>query len=670
MRISREARVLLALVFVAAAAWVWVNYFSQNRQAFTTPAVPLASLNETTPEAATQVAPDVATDTQLAGAQVADTQRTDAQAADTQAADTGASAGETSGSAFANTLAPDTAASAASTGGDSDLPTPVDAAETAARASVQASVPGRESSGAAAVEGDGSAGQDVALAGQDVAAEGPVVGTAVAVPTVEGAALEGAALEGAALEQVEPQNTDAASAAQQVAPPVETPVPGASTAPVLNSSALDSSASGSSASGSSVSDTPLPDASPVGIEATPLADSSALDGATVDGLAVGSLGVAGAAVDSTAVAGSAPDAPAVEPAQMETGQTEIAQTESAQAETAQTVSETTVAQTTDTQTTDAQTEGSERLGVVATDGPLTAREVEVAELPFLVTEPPALDTPEAGAAPDLDLARPNGELRATVNPFSPILLAPPPEQPQTQVFAAPSVAPAGSSDFSLAPPSTPSGIVDVPIPDAPVAAGVPIEVSAPQVPTRVTAPAPQPLTPRAGVVASLPRPLPGGTLPVTPDLLRTTRAEPVAAAATPEVAPLVELAALRVPGRATSPNFADAAPPALPQAEVNEAEPLPLAGTSGRGPALGNPIAAGTSGLTRFLRDGNYRFTGYVISAVGVGVFRSNEAATPVIVNLGQTIPGTDIVLTSLKGEQAELTLEDEKQILILNPGG
>ena len=660
MRISREARVLLALVFVAAAAWVWVNYFSQNRQAFTTPAVPLASLNETTPEAATQVAPDVATDTQLAGAQVADTQRTgtqvaDTQVADTQAADTGASAGETSVSAFANTLAPDTAASAALTGGDSDLPTPVSAAETAARASVQASVPGREPSGAAAVEGNGPAGQDVAPAGQDAAAEGPVVGMAVSGPTVESAALEGAALE-----QVEPQNTDAASAAQQVAPPVETPVPGASTAPVLDSSVSDSS----------VSDTPLPDASPVGIEATPLVDFSALDGATVAGAAVGSLGVAGAAVDSTAVAGSAPDATAVEPAQMETGQTESAQTESAQAETAQTVSETTVAQTTDTQTTDAQTEGSERLGVVATDGPLTAREVEVAELPFLVTEPPALETPEAGAAPGLDLARPNGELRATVNPFSPILLAPPPEQSQTQVFAAPSVAPAGSSEFSLAPPSTPSGIVDVPIPDAPAAAGVPIEVSAPQVPTRITAPAPQPLTPRAGVVASLPRPLPGGTLPVTPDLLRTTRAEPVAAAATPEVAPLVELAALRVPGRATSPNFADAAPPALPQAEANEAEPLPLAGTSGRGPALGNPIAAGTSGLTRFLRDGNYRFTGYVISAVGVGVFRSNEAAAPVIVNLGQTLPGTDIVLTSLKGEQAELTLEDEKQILILNPGG
>ena len=661
MRISREARVLLALVFVAAAAWVWVNYFSQNRQAFTTPAVPLASLNETTPEAATQVAPDVATDTQ----------RTD-----TQVAEPGASAGETSGSAFANTLAPDTAASAASVGGDSDLPTPVDAAETAARASVQApvqaSVPGREPSGAAAVEGDGPAGQDVAPAGQDVApagqdvaAEGPVVGTAVGGPTVEGAALEGAALE-----QVEPQNTDAASAAQQVAPPVETPVPGASTAPVLNSPVLDSSASNSSVSDSSVSDTPLPDASPVGIEATPLVDSSALDGAAVDGAAVDSLGVDGAVINSTAVDGSAPDAPVVEPAQMETGQTEIAQTESAQAETAQTVSETTVAQTTDTQTTDAQTEGGERLGAVATDGPLTAREVEVAELPFLVTEPPALETPEAGAAPGLDLARPNDELRATVNPFSPILLAPPPEQSQTQVFAAPSVAPAGSSEFSLAPPSTPSGIVDVPIPDAPAAAGVPIEVSAPQVPTRITAPAPQPLTPRAGVVASLPRPLPGGTLPVTPDLLRTTRAEPVAAAATPEVAPLVELAALRVPGRATSPNFADAAPPALPQAEANEAEPLPLAGTSGRGPALGNPIAAGTSGLTRFLRDGNYRFTGYVISAVGVGVFRSNEAATPVIVNLGQTIPGTDIVLTSLKGEQAELTLEDEKQILILNPGG
>ena len=173
----------------------------------------------------------------------------------------------------------------------------------------------------------------------------------------------------------------------------------------------------------------------------------------------------------------------------------------------------------------------------------------------------------------------------------------------------------------------------------------------------------------------MPRPLPGGTLPVTPDLLRTTRnasaaATEAAADTGPGVTDYATVAALRVPDEAERLTFSEAAPPELrAQTEQSEATPLPLVGLAGRGPAMGNPIAAGASSLTRYLRDSNYRFTGYVLSAVGVGMFRSNESAAPVVVTLGQTVPGTDIVLTSLKGEQAELTLGDEKQVLILNPG-
>ena len=81
-------------------------------------------------------------------------------------------------------------------------------------------------------------------------------------------------------------------------------------------------------------------------------------------------------------------------------------------------------------------------------GSVVGRDVVVAELPFLVTEPPA---PDEAAAEDGAAAaaagRPGAALRASVNPFSPIVV----QQPQTQASAAPA-----SPD-----------VVDVDVPDAP-----------------------------------------------------------------------------------------------------------------------------------------------------------------------------------------------------------
>ena len=69
------------------------------------------------------------------------------------------------------------------------------------------------------------------------------------------------------------------------------------------------------------------------------------------------------------------------------------------------------------------------------------------------------------------------------------------------------------------------------------------------------------------------------------------------------------------------------------------------------------PLAAGSTELARFLRDNDYAFTGTVLGPVSVGVFRSNLDAAPIVVSLGQTLPNTEIVLTDLRGMQAELTL-------------
>ena len=574
MRVSREARVLLALVAIAAAAWVWINYFSQNENVLTSPAVS-GTATESAPAAP----------------------RGDALNSEALNSD-----GSNSDSSNSDSLSTgDVTGSAADSGGTispfGTVPTPGDES-----ASVDTENPA--TAGASPALGDAAA-TDAATP-QTASAVPPTIRSAPDGVLADGVAIDGVAIDGVA----------------------------------INSVAVD------------------------GLTGSVVSASSAGDGISADDTAT----TAASRPKSSTTGGSAAASSVNESGRSE-GRDAAPSVALAQDEPLQPLQGDNTSGD-NTLTDSSSGSGAGPLAAVAQAGPLTAREVEVAELPFLVTEPPAPDTLEDVVAP-VSPARPDGGVRATVNPFSPILLAPPPDEAQNPVLTE---APAGSAAFGLAPPSTPSGIIDVPIPNAPVDASAGTPSAAPQVPTRITAPAPQLLTPKGDLTASLPRPLPGGTLPATPDLLRTTTRtapEPVAAVAPLTAAPLAEatVAALRVPSGAASPTFAEAAPPTLQRPEALETELLPLAGI-GRGPANSNPIAAGTSSLTRYLRDSNYRFTGYVISAVGVGVFRSNEGAAPVVVTLGQSIPGTDIVLTSLKGEQAELTLNDEKQILILNPGG
>ena len=314
---------------------------------------------------------------------------------------------------------------------------------------------------------------------------------------------------------------------------------------------------------------------------------------------------------------------------------------------------------------------------VAQTQPVAARDVEIAELPFLITEPPAaedetLTEDESG----LELARPRSGLRVTVNPFSPLVLAP---QEVTAVAVTPPA------------PTTP-GIVNVPIPDGPttrlgttgtfpsagpdsVSAGInpgngPSSNSRPDL-SDISAPVPRPLTPQPLQASNLPRPLPGGTLSSTPDILRTTRSAPVVPANPLGSTSLSDVAALRIPGQSGSAvSFNDAPAPALgDSASATEPAPLPVGSRRATGgpPATNDPLAAGVSELSRYLRDNNFQFTGSVIGPVGVGVFRSSLAAAPVTVVLGQALQDTNIVLTSLKGKQAEFTQNDEKQVLTLD---
>ncbi len=269
--------------------------------------------------------------------------------------------------------------------------------------------------------------------------------------------------------------------------------------------------------------------------------------------------------------------------------------------------------------------------VVVIDPPITVtRDVEVADLPFLITEPPvAPELEDLTAVAALEAERALAAARATVNPFSPIMVR---RAPEREVPADPT-------------------ITEVAVPDGP-----------PAPPPRVSAPAPRPLAPAPSVEA--PRALPTGTpLAAAPRLLQEPRAidtidrpsvPTITTARLPEepgVAPPVD-SVRTTPGIVTD----------LPDLRGTGASVL------ADEPRVGEaPLAAGTNRLARYLRDNGYRFTGSVLGPVSVGVFRSNAEPAPQVVALGQTLPNTDIVLTNLRGEQAELTLDDISQILMLD---
>ena len=284
------------------------------------------------------------------------------------------------------------------------------------------------------------------------------------------------------------------------------------------------------------------------------------------------------------------------------------------------------------------------------------RDVVIADLPFLVTEPRAPEAVTEAEADDVAAGGVTTPSRATINPFSPVVVRTPP---------------APARDV----PSPTEAVGEVPVPGGPPAA--------PAVATRASAPTPGAVAPGAPV-ASLSRELPSGAvLSSAPDLLRQPRIGTVAdrvdipsitVIAVPDPEPAV-IAAPAAP-RPAAPEIAIA--PVGPSVGVHTPEPTPepTAGPTAEPtgpsvvaptPRVEAPIAAGNTRLARFLRDNNYTFTGSVLGPVSVGVFRSNVDAAPIIVALGQTLPNTEIVLTDLRGMVAELTLGDTTQILTLD---
>jgi hypothetical protein len=310
------------------------------------------------------------------------------------------------------------------------------------------------------------------------------------------------------------------------------------------------------------------------------------------------------------------------------------------------------------------------------------RELVVAELPFLVTEPPVVEAAADGADDGSDVLRPQTR-RASINPFSPVLV---------QVPAAPATPVAAAA----APPTDEPNIevVAVEVPGAPTIAQLPRE----EIVETVVAPTPRPLAPPSPTAQNLPRQLPSGTLPVAPDILQSARVVPIVEdpiveaqpdtpetpAETPTETPTVlrpqpgdvtAAAAIREPNDTLAADLdgagidassaAGSLPGLLGPAEiVASEEPVDTTATI---PTTTVPLAAGADLLSRYLRDNGFTFTGSVLGPVSVGVFTSPLYTAPVVVSLGQQLPDTDIVLTDLRGQQAEFTLEDSTQVLTLD---
>jgi hypothetical protein len=266
-----------------------------------------------------------------------------------------------------------------------------------------------------------------------------------------------------------------------------------------------------------------------------------------------------------------------------------------------------------------------------------ARELEILDLPFLVTEPPVRAESPEGAPAQAEAAPGQAARRATVNPFSPVI-----QSGGARAAAQPTGQRQGAAQ---------NNVTNVPVPGQP--AGGAQAAAGPR------APAPAPVTPSGQASGTLPRALPGGTLGTTPPLLR----EAIGATDVP-AGNAGRMAAVREPERpATELQQAGVAGPA-----AGEPQPLerPISPQAQARPGGQPPLAAGTSTLSRYLRDNNVRFTGSVIGPVSVGVFRSSLTSAPVVISLGQALPDTSIVLTDLRGQQAELTLGDSKQTLTL----
>ncbi len=305
---------------------------------------------------------------------------------------------------------------------------------------------------------------------------------------------------------------------------------------------------------------------------------------------------------------------------------------------------------------------------------VAARDLEVVELPFLITQPPAEGEEDVLAQQDETAVDRPTAVRVSVNPFSPVVLA---EPPASAVAQAPQARePANVSEPGVTNVSIPDGPDQTAIttvsppagttvqPPVPAARTPPVQppVATPQV---AEAPVPPVAAPAASTTVqtgsslaqSLPRPLPGPSLSPVPAVLQERRA--VESVPQPNLA---QVAAVEEPTGEIDASVADR----VADTDLAIPEVMPPVGSRVM-PSDGDPLVAGITPLSRYLRDHDVTFTGMVLGPVSQGVFRTADNPRSVVIGLGQNLPETEITLTDLRGQQAEFTLADASQFLTLD---
>lgn len=275
--------------------------------------------------------------------------------------------------------------------------------------------------------------------------------------------------------------------------------------------------------------------------------------------------------------------------------------------------------------------------------PDVARDVGVAELPLLVDEPP-----QEQEAPDIPDPVIGGE-DSGFNPFAPLVL---PQQPG-----------------ETAPPAAP---------ETP-------EAAEPEPAAPATEPPPQPETapaPAAPVFPTAPVPEARVGRPNLPNALAAGMTPPRAAAATPapgileaaigsQTQPLSDLTGTGIAVRTPSLPPLIAAPARVNRApsetrQVGRSQgitPLTFAGTM-----LGddeNATSAASNRVSRAL--GNLRVS-FTAMSTGTGIFRVGDSVRPILLVVGETLPGTRLTLSRLTARSAQFVEDDVRHTLLLNP--
>ena len=281
------------------------------------------------------------------------------------------------------------------------------------------------------------------------------------------------------------------------------------------------------------------------------------------------------------------------------------------------------------------------------EAPAVARDVGVEELPLLVTEPPEKQD-------EVEIPTPvTGGGDSTLNPFSPLLL------PQT-AEPTPPPAPPVAAPPATAPP-TPAPAPTPPTAPAPSAAATPAPRPAAPVPPARAA---RPTLPRS-LGASLRTPAAATGNPETGPLGRALGVQSVETA----LGPASTVAAVRAPSSLTPLGTAPTGTAALIPSSAQQValgsglSTLSLS-TSNRA-SDGNFTSLGGNRVSRALSSLQVHFTAMV---TGTAIFRVGDDTTPVLLALGETLPGTELKLTNLTSRGAQFTEDDVRHTLFLTP--